>query len=120
MTKSPVKSTTASSTVTARTEQGHTIIIEQVADVNKGDKLRSEQNADDKSRGLQVVQAEVHRNPEPSDIVNVDTEESEKESESTHQETDQEDQLVVEFEDQAYELDQMYQLEEEYNEMTLE
>ena len=39
---------------------------------------------------MQVVQAEVQRNPEPSDIVNVDTEESEKESESAHQETKEE------------------------------
>ena len=61
-------------------------------------------------RGTQVVQAEVHRNPQPSDKVSVDTEESENESESTHQKTDEEDQQVVEFKDQAYELAQMYQL----------
>ena len=69
---------------------------------------------------MQVVQAEVQRNPEPSDIVNVDTEESEKESESAHQETKEENQPVVEFEDQAYKLAQTYQLEQEYHEMTLE
>ena len=69
---------------------------------------------------MQVVQAEVHKNPELSNIVSVDTEESEKESESTHQQTNKEDQLVVEFEDQAYKIDQMYQLEQEYHEMTLE
>ena len=120
MTKPSIKCTTASSTMTAKTKQGSTIIIECVANVNKGDKSRSEQKGDDKSRGIQVVQAEVHGNLEPSDIVNVDTEESEKESESTHQETNEEDQLVVEFEDQAYKLAQTYQLEQEYHEMTLE
>ena len=73
----PDKDITASSMVTTKTEHGHTITIECVADVNKDDELRLKQKLDDKLRGMQVVQAEVHRNPEPSDIVNVDMEESE-------------------------------------------
>ena len=84
----PNKNITASSMVAAKTEHGCTITIEHVADINKGDKLRSEQKADDKLRGMQVVQAI----------------ETENESESVHQETNKEDQLVVEFEDQTYEL----------------
>ena len=91
-----------------------------MADVSKGDESRSGKKADDKSSSMQVVQAEVHRDLEPSDIVNMDMEESENESESVHQETNEEDQPVVEFEDQAYKLTQMYQLEQEYHEMTLE
>ena len=75
---------------------------------------------DDESGDTQVVQAKVHRNPEPSNIVNMETEESENESESTHQETDEEDQLVVEFKDQAYVITQTYQLEQEYHKMTSE
>ena len=34
--------------------------------------------------------------------------------------SDEEDQPVVEFEDQSYELAQMYQLEDEYQDMTAE
>ena len=102
MTEPSIKNITASSTVTSKSKQGCTITIERVADVNKGDKSRSEQKVNDELRSMQVVQAEVHRNLEPSDIVNVDTEESENESESVHQETNEEDQPVVEFEDQAY------------------
>ena len=71
-----------SSTVTTKTEQGCTITVERVADVSKGNKSRSEKKADDESRGIQVVQAEVHRKPEPSAIVIMDTEESENENES--------------------------------------
>ena len=106
--------------VPTKPEHGHTITIEHVADINKDDKSRSEQKVDDKLRGMQVVQAEVHRILEPSDIVNVDTEESENESKSAHQETNKEYQLVVEIEDKAYELTQTYQLEQEYHEMTIE
>ena len=71
---------------------------------------------------MQVIQAKVHRNPETSDIqtVDVDTEDSEKESGSTPQGTDEEDQPVVEFKDQAYELTQAYELEPEFDEMTKE
>ena len=71
---------------------------------------------------MQVIQAEVHRNPETSSVpmVDVDTENSENEGESTPQGTDEEDQPVVEFKDQAYELTQTYELEPEYHEMTEE
>ena len=74
------------------------------------------------SRGMQVVQVEVHRNLETSNvpIVDVDTEKSENEGESTPQGTDKEDHPVFEFKDQAYELTQTYQLEPEYHEMTKE
>ena len=66
--KMPVKSVTTSSSVTIKTKRGCTITIECVADIMKGDELRTEQKVDDESRGMQVVWAEVHRNPEHSDI----------------------------------------------------
>ena len=113
-TEPPIENTTSSSTVITKTEQGHMITIECLADINKGDELRPEQKLDDKSRNLTVTQAEVHGDLEPSDIVNVDMEESENESEFAHQETNEEDQLVVEFTDQAYKLAQTYQLKQEY------
>ena len=71
---------------------------------------------------MQVIQVEVHRNPETSNAltVDVDTEDSEKEGRSTPQGTDEEDQPVVEFKDQVYELTQAYNLEPEYYEMTEE
>ena len=116
----PVKSVATSSSVTIKTKHGYTITVEHVTNITKGDESRTEQKLDDESRGMQVVWAEVHGNPEPSNIVSVDMEDSENESKSTHQETNEEDQPVVEFEDQAYELTQMYQLEQEYHEMTLE
>ena len=112
VTELPVKSVATSSSVTIKTKHGHMITVECVADIAKGDKSRTGQKVDDESRGTQVARVEVHRNPEPSDIVSVDTEESENESESTHQETDKGDQPVVEFKDQAYELAQTYQLEQ--------
>ena len=120
VTESPVKSVATSSSVTIKTKQEHMITVECVPDIAKGDESRTKQKADEESGDTQVVQAEVHRNPEPSDIVNVEMEESENGSESTHQETDEKDQLVVEFKDQAYKLTQTYQLEQEYHEMTLE
>ena len=51
------------------------ITVEHVADIAKGNKLRTKKKVDEKSGDTQVVQAEVHRNPEPSNIVNVETEE---------------------------------------------
>ena len=56
---------------------------------------------------MQVIQVEVHRNPETS-------------NKQLPQRTDEEDQPVVEFEDQANELTQAYKLEPEYHEMTEE
>ena len=71
---------------------------------------------------MQVIQVEVHKNLETSSIptVDVDTENSENEGKSIPQGTDKEDQPVVEFKDQAYELTQAYELEPEYHEMTEE
>ena len=79
-----------------------------MADITKGDESETARKVDNESRKMQVVQAEVHRNPENSNIlkVDVDTGDSEKEGRSTPQGTDEEDQPVVDFEDQAYELAQ--------------
>ena len=53
-------------------------------------------------------------------MVNEDMEGSEGGGECTPWETDKGDQLVMEFEDQSYELAQTYQLEEEYQDMMAE
>ena len=92
-----------------------------MADITKGDKSETAQKADDESRKMQVIQVKVHRNPETSKVptVDVDTENSEK-GRSTPQGTDEEDQPVVEFEDQVYELAQAYELEPEYYDMSEE
>ena len=57
----------------------------------------------------------MHAAPRLEDETNPAKKESSDENAS-----DEEGQLVVEFEDQPYELAQMYQLEEEYQDMTAE
>ena len=47
--------------------------------------------------------------------MDVDIEKTESANESSQQEINEEDQKVIEFEDQAYELDQAYQLVPEYH-----
>ena len=74
---------------------------------------------DDKSGNLQVVHAEVHMNPDPKNKASLDVEKPDEDDESESTEIE-EDQLIVEFKDQAYELLQAYQLEEEYQDMTVE
>ena len=118
--ESPTKKVTAVSSVTVRTERGHVTTVEQVANVTKGDESETAQKADDELRKMQVVQAEVHRNPDPGDTENVEMGKSEDEGETTPQETSEEDQPVIEFKNKAYELAQAYQLEPEYYEMTEE
>ena len=74
---------------------------------------------DDESESIQVICAEVHMNPEPEDEASPDVEKpnDDDEPESTGVE---EDQPIVEFEDQAYDLSQAYELEEEYQDMMTE
>ena len=96
-------------------ESGCTVIVEKVSAMTQGDKSSMRQKTDDKLGNMQVVQAEVHVAPKMEDETNP----AEKES-SDENASDEEGQLVVEFEDQSYELAQMYQLEDEYQDMTAE
>ena len=90
-----------------------------MADITRGDESETAQKMDDESRQMQIIWAEVNRNPEASyePIVDVDMEKCENEGKCTPQGTDEEDQPVIEFEAQAYELTQTYQVEPEYHEM---
>ena len=56
----PDKSVTTSSSVTIKTEHGCRITVEHVADITKGDELRTEQKVDDELGDTQVVWVEVH------------------------------------------------------------
>ena len=64
---------------------------------------------------MQIVYAEVHAAPRLEDEAN--PAEGKKGNKNA---SDEEDQPVVEFEDQSYELVQTYQLEDEYQDMTAE
>ena len=66
-----------------------------------------------------MVYTEVHTNLEPEDKASLDVEKPNDDDESESTEIE-EDQPIVEFEDQTYELPQAYQLEEEYQDMTTE
>ena len=95
------------------------MIVECISGIAKGDELDMKQKMDDESGNLQVVCAEVHMNPEPEDKASLDLEKPDDDDEFESIEI-AEDQLIVEFEDQAYELSQAYQLEDEYQDMTIE
>ena len=93
--------------------------MECISGTAKGDESGVKQKTDDESGNLQEVHTEVHMNPEPEDKASLDVEKPDNDDESESTEIE-EDQLIVEFEDQAYELSQAYQLEEEYQDMTTE
>ena len=83
--------------------------------MTKGDESSMRQKMDDESGSTQIIQAEVHAAPRLED------ETSPVEEEITNEDaSDEEDQPVVEFEDQSYELAQAYQLEDEYQDMMAE
>ena len=64
---------------------------------------------------MQIVRTEVHVAPRLEDEAN-----PAEEKKGNKNASDEEDQPVVEFEDQSYELAQTYQLEDEYQDMTAE
>ena len=100
---------------TAKAGSGHTVIIEQVPMMTQGNESSMRQKMDGESGSIQIIQAEVHVAPRLED----ETSPVEKEI-SNEDASDEEDQLVVEFEYQSIELAQMYQLEDEYQDMTAE
>ena len=73
------------------------------------------QKMDDESGSTWIIQAEVHAAPRLEEETSPVEEEISDEDAS-----DEEDQPVVEFEDQSYELAQTYQLEDEYQDMMAE
>ena len=75
--------------MTVKTKHGCTVTVEQLADVSKGDKSKTEQKGDDESINVRVIHAEDHRDPEPGEVINVDTEELEQESEPWNQEIEE-------------------------------
>ena len=83
--------------------------------MTQGDKSGMRQKVDDESGNMQIVCAEVQVAPRLEDEVN--PAEEKKDNKNT---SDEEDQPVVEFEDQSYELAQTYQLEDEYQDMMAE
>ena len=83
--------------------------------MTQGNESSMRQKMDDESGNMQVVLAEVHAAPRMEDKINPAEKESNNENTS-----DEEGQPAVEFEDQSYELAQMYQLEDEYQDMTAE
>ena len=84
------------------------MIVEHILGTAKGDKSGMKQKTDDESGNLQVVCAEVHMNPEPKDKASLDIEKPNEDDESESTEIE-EDQQIMEFKDQAYELSQAYQ-----------
>ena len=109
------QSTTTVSSVTAKAGSGHTVIIQRVLMTTQGNKSGIRQKADDESGNMQIVCAEVHVAPRLEDEAN-----PAEEKKGNKNASDEEDQPVVEFEDQSYELAQTYQLEDEYQDMTAE
>ena len=105
--------TTTVSTITAKAGSGYTVIM--VIMMSQGDESGMRQKADDESGNMQMVCAEVHVAPRSEDKAN-----QAEEQEGNKNTSDEEDQPVVEFEDQSYELAQTYQLEDEYQDMTAE
>ena len=83
--------------------------------MTQGDESGMRQKVDDELGNMQTLHAEVHAAPRLEDEAN-----PAEEQEGDKNASDKEDQPVVEFEDQSYELAQMYQLEDEYQDMTAE
>ena len=83
--------------------------------MTQGDESGMRQKADDESGNTQIVHAEVHVTPRLEDEAN-----PAEEKKGNKNASDEEDQPVVEFEDQSYELAQTYQLEDIYQDMTAE
>ena len=96
------------------------MIVECISGTAKGDELDVKQKTDDESGNLQVVCTEVHTNLEPEDKVSLDVEKPDDDDDESESTEIEEDQPIVEFKDQAYELSQAYQLDEEYQDMTTE
>ena len=103
------------SSVTAKAGSGCTINVEQVSAMTQGDESSMRQKTDDKLGNTHLVCAEVHAAPRMEDETNPAEAESSDENAS-----DEEGQLVEEFEDQSYVLAQTYHLEDEYQDMTAE
>ena len=78
------------------------------------------QKTDDESGNTQVIHAKVHMDPEPEDEASPDVEKPDDDDDEPDSVGVEEDQPIVEFEDQAYELSQAYEQEVEYQDMIVE
>ena len=107
------KSDKGQETTTTVSAAGHTIIIERI---DKRDKSMETKKTDDKSGQEKEVDVEEQE---------VDVEECRKatnkpEDESTNDGEPEDEPSVVEFEDPVYQLSQTYEMEPEYESMTIE
>ena len=93
--------------------------MKHILEVVKGDESGVKQKMGDESGNTQVICAKVHMNPEPEDEASPDVEKPNDDNEPDSAGVE-EDQSIVEFKDQAYELSRAYELEEEYQEMMVE
>ena len=96
------------------------MVVERILEIVKGDESGMKQKTDDESGNTQVIHAEVHMNPEPEDEASPDVEKPDDDDDEPESTGVEEDQLVVDIKDQAYELSQAYEIEEEYQDMMTE
>ena len=103
---SPSTSLTGQETTTFVSKTGRMVSVEQV---NKGDESDKTQKMDDKLRHGKELEVKEHEK------------EGTDECEKTSDDEEPEDKLsIVEFEDPMYELSQMFELEPEYENMTMD
>ena len=93
---------------------GHTITIERI---NKRDESKETKKTDDKSGREKEVDVEEQ---EEMDVKKHGKTTDEPEDESTNDDEPEDEPSVVEFEDPVYELSQTYEMESEYESMTME
>ena len=108
------KSGKGQETTTTVSVAGHTIMIECI---DKGDESTETKNMDDESGREKEVDVEEQ---EEVDVEEHGKTTDEPEDESTNDDEPEDEPSVVEFEDPAYELSQTYEMEPEYESMTME
>ena len=101
-------------TTTATSMTGHTVLIECI---DKGDKSVEIKKTDDKSG--QEIEIDVEEQEE-IDVKEHGKMTVEQEGESTDDDEPEDEPSVVEFEDPVYKLSQTYEMESEYESMTME
>ena len=103
---SPSTSLTGQETTTFVRKTGRMVSVERV---NKGDELEKTQKTDEELRHRKELEVEEHE------------QEGTEECEKTSDDEEPEDELsIVEFEDLMYELSQTFELESEYENMTVD
>ena len=110
----PLKSDKGQETTTAMSAAGRTISIKRV---NQGDETMQTKKTDDESgQGKEIdVREQGEVNVEKCEKIT-----NESGDESTNDDEPEDEPLMVEFEDPVYELSQTYEMEPEYESMTVE